>query len=258
MSYLFPDASTTELGVVQVGANINVDANSVISIEQSVANTANIKFGNITDSALTATRITFAGTGGLLTDSGNLTFNTASNTLSVTNITVTNNANIVNANVSGNLTLNGNSVITSVTPTAGAGISITSLVSSGPAASFTVNNTGVTKIVAGTNVTISPAGGTGNVTINSTSDGIFQTVGTAVAYTATATDEYIGVTANPTIVTLPTGITGKTYIVKNEGAGGVTTVTGTLGQLLDSSLTKTLGNNASMTVIFRAGAWRII
>jgi hypothetical protein len=253
MSYLFPNASTTELGVVQVGANINVDANSVISIPQSVATTANITFGNITDSALTAGRVTFAGTGGLLTDSGNLTFNTGSNTLSVTNVTVTNNANIL-----GNLTLNGNSVVTSVTPTAGNGISITSLVSGGPNASFTVNNTGVTKITAGNNITISPAGGTGNVTINSTSDGIFQTVGTAVAYTALATDEYIGVTANPTIVTLPTGITGKTYIIKNEGAGGGTTVTGTLGQLLDGSLTKNLGNNASISVIFRAGAWRII
>jgi len=253
MSYLFPNASTTELGVVQVGANINVDANSVISIPQSVATTANITFGNITDSALTAGRVTFSGAGGLLTDSGNLTFNTGSNTLSVTNVTVTNNANIL-----GNLTLNGNSVVTSVTPTAGNGISITSLVSGGPNASFTVNNTGVTKITAGNNITISPAGGTGNVTINSTSDGIFQTVGTAVAYTALATDEYIGVTANPTIVTLPTGITGKTYIIKNEGAGGGTTVTGTLGQLLDGSLTKNLGNNASISVIFRAGAWRII
>jgi hypothetical protein len=253
MSYLFPNASTTELGVVQVGANINVDANSVISIPQSVATTANITFGNITDSALTAGRVTFSGAGGLLTDSGNLTFNTGSNTLSVTNVTVTNNANVL-----GNLTLNGNSVVTSVTPTAGNGISITSLVSGGPNASFTVNNTGVTKITAGNNITISPAGGTGNVTINSTSDGIFQTVGTAVAYTALATDEYIGVTANPTIVTLPTGITGKTYIIKNEGAGGGTTVTGTLGQLLDGSLTKNLGNNASISVIFRAGAWRII
>jgi len=253
MSYLFPNASTTELGVVQVGANINVDANSVISIPQSVATTANITFGNITDSALTAGRVTFAGAGGLLTDSGNLTFNTGSNTLSVTNVTVTNNANIL-----GNLTLNGNSVVTSVTPTAGNGISITSLVSGGPNASFTVNNTGVTKITAGNNITISPAGGTGNVTINSTSDGIFQTVGTAVAYTALATDEYIGVTANPTVVTLPTGITGKTYIIKNEGAGGGTIVTGTLGQLLDGSLTKNLGNNASISVIFRAGAWHII
>jgi hypothetical protein len=50
---------------------------------------------------------------------------------------------------------------------------------------------------------------------------------------------------------------GKTYIIKNETTGS-TTVTGTLGQLLDASLTKTLGANASISVVFRAGAWRII
>jgi hypothetical protein len=246
MSYLFPDASTTELGVVQVGSNINVDANSIISIPQSVAITANVTFGNITDSALTAGRITFAGTSGILTDDGDLTYDSVGNTLT-----------LVNLNASGTLKLVGNSVVTSVTPTAGTGISLTSVTTSGPAAAFTVNNTGVTKIIAGTNVTISPAGGTGDVTITASSSPLINTVGTAVAYTATDTDEYIGVTANPTIVTLPTGIVGKTYIIKNETTGS-TTVTGTLGQLLDASLTKTLGANASITVVFRAGAWRII
>jgi hypothetical protein len=246
MSYLFPDASSTELGVVQIGANINVDANSIISIPQSVATSASVTFGNVTDSALTAGRITFAGIAGILTDDGDLTYNPTTNVLTAVNISA-----------SGALTLNGNGVVTSVTPTAGTGISLTSVTTSGPSAAFTVNNTGVTKIVAGTNVTISPGTGVGDVTINAASEGILQTVGTAVAYTATATDEYIGVTANPTIVTLPTGIVGKTYIIKNETTGS-TTVTGTLGQLLDASLTKTLGANASISVVFRAGAWRII
>jgi hypothetical protein len=246
MSYLFPDATATQLGVVQVGSNIDVDANSVISIPQSVAITASVTFGNVTDSALTAGRITFAGTAGILTDDGDLTYDPVTNTLSV-----------VNLNASGTLKLNGNSVVTSVTPTAGTGISLTSVTTSGPAAAFTVNNTGVTKIVAGTNVTISPAGGTGDVTITASSSPLITTVATAVAYTALATDEYIGVTANPTTVILPTGVTGKTYIIKNETTGS-TTVTGTLGQFLDSSLTKVLGANASITVVFRGTAWRII
>jgi hypothetical protein len=207
MSYLFPEGSTTERGVVEVGSNITV-LDGVISIPQSVATTADVIF----------------------------------KTVSATD----------------QLKLDGKSVVTTVTPTAGTGISLTAVTTSGPAAAFTVNNTGVTKIVAGTNITISPAGGTGDVTINAAAEGILQTVGTAIAYTALATDEYIGVTANPTIVTLPTGVVGKTYIVKNEGAGGSTTVTGTLGQLLDGSLTKSLNNNASLSVVFRAGAWRII
>jgi len=205
MSYLFPNATTTDLGVVQIGANINVDANSVISIPQSVATTATVTFGTV--------------------------------------------------NVTNTLTVNGASVVTSVTPTAGTGISITSLVSTGTATSFTVNNTGVTSIVAGTNISINTS--TGAVTITASSSPLVQTTGTAVAYLATASDEYIGVTANPTTVTLPTGVVGKTYIIKNETTGS-TTVTGTLGQLLDSSLTKTLGANASITVVFRAGAWRLI
>jgi hypothetical protein len=207
MSYLFPEESTTERGVAEVGSNITV-LDGVISIPQSVETTADVIF----------------------------------KTVSVTD----------------ELKLDGDSVVTTVTPTAGTGISLTAVTTSGPATAFTVNNTGVTKIVAGTNITISPNGGTGDVTINAAAEGILKTVGTAIAYTALATDEYIGVTANPTIVTLPTGVVGKTYIVKNEGAGGSTTVTGTLGQLLDGSLTKSLNNNASLSVVFRAGAWRII
>jgi hypothetical protein len=205
MSYLFPDATKTDLGVVQVGANIDVDANSVISIPQSVATTATVTFGTV--------------------------------------------------NVTNTLTLNGASVITSVTPAAGPGISITNLVSTGTATSFTVNNTGVTSIVAGTNISINTS--TGAVTVNAAAEGILQTIGTGTDYTATATDEYIGVTANPTTVTLPTGVTGKTYIVKNETTGN-TTVTGTGGQLLDNTLTKSLGTRASISLVFRAGAWRII
>lgn len=246
MSFLFPNGSTTELGVLQVGSNIDVDGDSVISIPQSVATTASVTFGNVTDSALTAGRITFAGTAGLLTDDGDLTYDPTTDTLSV-----------VNVSVSGTLELNGDSVVTSVTPTAGPGISLTAVTTSGPAAAFTINNTGVTSIIAGTNITISPGTGVGDVTISASSEGILQTVGTAVNYTALATDEYIGVTTNPTTVTLPTGIVGKTYIIKNETTG-TTTVTGTLGQLLDTTATKSLGTNASISVVFRAGAWRII
>lgn len=244
MSYLFPLGTDSDLGVVQVGANIDVDANSVISIPQSVATTASITFANVTDSALTDGRVTFAGPSGILTDDADFTFNTTTNTLVVANV------NVVNT-----LTLNGASVITSVTPTAGPGISLTSVTTSGPAAAFTVNNIGVTSIVAGTNITISTS--TGAVTINAAAEGILQTIGTGTAYTALAIDEYIGVTANPTTVTLPTGIVGKTYIIKNETTGN-TTVTGTGGQLLDTTVTKSLGARASISVVFRAGAWRII
>lgn len=204
MSYLFPLGDTANIGVLQVGSNITVDANSIISIPQSVATTAAVTFDTI--NATTA------------------------------------------------LKLNGNTVVTGVTPTAGTGISVTSLTSTGPASSFTINNTGVTSLIAGTNVTLS--GSTGAVTISVQEPGIETTTSTATAYTASATDGYIGVTANPTTVTLPTGVTGKVYIIKNEGSG-TTTVTGTGSDKIDGSNNKTLSANASMTVIFRAG-WRVI
>jgi hypothetical protein len=205
MSYLFPFGSTTEQGVLEVGSNINVDINGVISIPQSVATTASVTFDTV--------------------------------------------------NATSALKLNGNTVVTGVTPTAGTGISITSLTSTGPSSSFTINNTGVTSLTAGTNVTLS--GTTGAVTISVQEPGIETTTSTAVAYTATATDGYIGVTANPTIVTLPLGVTGKVYIIKNEAASGITTVIGTGVDKIDGSTSKTLNSNASMTVIFRAG-WRVI
>jgi hypothetical protein len=205
MSYLFPFGSTTEQGVLEVGSNINVDINGVISIPQSVATTASVTFDTV--------------------------------------------------NATSALKLNGNTVVTGVTPTAGTGISITSLTSTGPSSSFTINNTGVTSLTAGTNVTLS--GSTGAVTISVQEPGIETTTSTAVAYTATATDGYIGVTANPTIVTLPPGVTGKVYIIKNEAASGNTTVIGTGVEKIDGSTSKSLNSNASMTVIFRAG-WRVI
>jgi hypothetical protein len=205
MSYLFPQGDSGQLGVLQVGANINVDGNSIISIPQSVASNANVTFDTI--------------------------------------------------NATTSLKLNGNSIVSNVTPTAGNGISVTSLTSTGPNVSFTINNTGVTNLVAGTNITLS--GSTGNVTISAQEPGIETTTSTAVAYIASASDGYIGVTANPTIVTLPLGTTGKVYTIKNEASSGTTTVIATGIEKIDGSNSKSLSSNASLTVVFRSG-WRII
>jgi hypothetical protein len=56
-------------------------------------------FTNVTDSGLTSGRVTFASTAGLLSDSSSLTFDSGSNTLTVTNLSVTGTAT-VNATVS--------------------------------------------------------------------------------------------------------------------------------------------------------------
>jgi hypothetical protein len=247
MSYLFPLGDTATIGLLQVGSNISVDANSVISIPQNLASNANVTFGNITDSALTSGRITFAGTSGILSDSGNLIFNTTSNTLSVTN-----------ANVSGNLNLNGNSVITKITPSAGNGVSIGNLVSNGPNASFTVTNTGVLNLTAGTGINVSAS--TGNITISSTGTSIINTTGPIINYTITASDEFVGVGGiTPTTVTLPAGITGTLYYIKNEKTNSSKVTVACTGiDTIDGANTKDLSQNASITVVFHNLVWRIV
>jgi hypothetical protein len=232
MSYLFPEGSTTERGVVEVGSNINV-LDGVISIPQSVDPSADITFENITANS----NVNVAG-----------------------NVTVIGNIDALSGSISGfNLFDNTNRVITSVTPSSGDGISITSLTSDGPSASFTVNNTGVLSLTAGTGITLS--GSTGNITVSAKGADLLNTIGVTSNYTATATDEYIGVNSTSLVtVTLPTGVTGRQYIIKEErGAGtGKVNVQGTGAETIDGSPFKQLTANASLSVVFRAGAWRII
>jgi hypothetical protein len=54
---------------------------------------------------------------------------------------------------------NSNRVITTVTPTSGLGISVTNTQTIGPAASFTINNTGVLSLTAGTDTAVSVSAG---------------------------------------------------------------------------------------------------
>ena len=225
MSYLFPEGSTTERGVVEVGSNINV-LDGIISIPQSVDPTANVTFNDVNAD-------------------GNV--NIAGDTTSLGDISAV------------RLFDNSNRVVTTVTPLSGAGISISSLTGTGPNAGFTINNTGVVSLIAGSGVTLS--GSTGNITVSATGADILNTVGVTSNYTATATDEYIGVNStNLVTVTLPAGITGRQYTIKEErGSGtGKVNVQGTALETIDGSPFKQLTANASLTVVFRAGQWRII
>lgn len=256
MSYLFPLGTTAELGVLQVGSNIDISADSVISIPQNVATTASPTFASltattllkapaITDSSLTSGRITFAGTGGLLIDDAELTYNPVTNRLFIPNIDVSN-----------SLMLNGSSVISSVTPTAGDGISLSSVTTGGPASAFTIHNTGVLSLTAGTGITLS--GSTGNITVSASGASVVNTKGVSANYTILPTDNYIGATTGSITLTLPFGSTGQTFVLKNEGGSGAVTVAATAPDTIDGSPTKNMNSNASITVVFRAGAWRVI
>lgn len=75
-------------------------------------------------------------------------------------------------------------------------------------------------------------------------------------YTALLTDYYIGATKKSITITLPAGVVGKVYVVKNQSDGNIT-VKGT-GQNLDESGDKTLGGNASLIVVFDGTRWNLV
>jgi len=82
-------------------------------------------------------------------------------------------------------------------------------------------------------------------------------------YTALPTDYFLCVlTVGPVTITLPTGILGTVYIIKDCGGLAATnpiTVQGTGGQLIDGSATATINTNfGSITVLFDGTEWNIV
>jgi hypothetical protein len=158
------------------------------------------------------------------------------------------------------LTLAGESVITSINPVAGPGISVTSVDTIGPDASFIVNNTGVLSLTAGPGISLSA--GTGNITISSYGADLINVFGTTTNYNAKVTDEYIGVSSSSSVtITLPLGVDGQVYTIKDEYGrdGGKITVQPQSGQTIDGKSTYVITNDyQSINVVFRAGKWWII
>jgi hypothetical protein len=78
---------------------------------------------------------------------------------------------------------------------------------------------------------------------------------TAVSYTALITDYYIGATKKDIVITLPFGVAGKVYVIKNQVSGDIK-VQGV--ENIDTSSSKTLGTNDSLTVVFDGSRWNVI
>jgi hypothetical protein len=171
-----------------------------------------------------------------------------------------------NANVTFNsgsfddLYANGNLVVTEVTPTSGNGIQISNLQSSGYYASFTVTNTGVLSLTAGPGILISSS--TGDIVISATGADLIQVYGTTTSYTATLEDEYIGVySASAVTITLPQGVDGRVYYIKDEyGQGsGKITIHPYTNELIDGKPSYVISvPNQCASMVFRAGSWRLI
>ena len=116
----------------------------------------------------------------------------------------------------------------------------------------TTTNLGVVQI--GSGLSITPAG-----ILSATNSGtdIINVTLTAVNYTALLTDYYIGATKKDIEITLPLGVVGKVYVIKNQVSGNIK-VKGTSGQKLDTASSKTLGSESAIICVFDGTRWNII
>ena len=132
---------------------------------------------------------------------------------------------------------NSNRVITTVVPSVGSGISVTNTQTIGPAASFTINNTGVLSLTGGTDTSVSVS--TGNITVWNTAT--LQTVTGRGATTPSA----ISIT-NSTSATSTNS--GALQVVGGVGIGGAVYAGGVIysnGALVWT--TATLTDNGQLT-----------
>lgn len=118
----------------------------------------------------------------------------------------------------------------------------------------TTTSLGVVQVGSGLSITpagiLSATGGSGAP--------IFNVYLTAVNYTALQTDCYIGATNKDITITLPLGVVGKLYVVKNQAPNGSIKVQGSLGQKLDDSSSKTLGEDGVLLALFDGTRWNLI
>ena len=100
------------------------------------------------------------------------------------------------------------------------------------------------------------------ITVSATGADFINVYGTTTNYTATIDDEYIGVySASAVTITLPNGIAGRVYTIKDEyGQGsGKITISPQVGEQIDGKPTYVIGVPfQSVSVVFRAGSWRLI
>ncbi len=160
----------------------------------------------------------------------------------------------------GQVKIDGKDTVTSVTPTAGIGISITDIVSIGNTVGFAVSNTGVLSVIAGSGISVSSS--TGFITISASGADLISTIGVTGSYTATANDEYIGVfSASAVTISLPAGITGRVYTIKDEygqGSGKITIQPSGVEKIDNANNYIISVPYQAISVVFRGGQWRII
>lgn len=80
---------------------------------------------------------------------------------------------------------------------------------------------------------------------------------TDFSYSITAADSYVGATSNNITITLPAGLLGRVYYVKNQSGGNIK-VQGSGGETIDGAAFQTLGSNSGFMVVFDGSRWNIL
>jgi hypothetical protein len=100
------------------------------------------------------------------------------------------------------------------------------------------------------------------IMISATGADLINVYGTTTSYEATKDDEYIGVwSASAVTITLPTGIDGRVYTIKDEygQGGGKITIQPKTGTLIDNKNNYVIGVPfQSVSIVYRANKWWII
>jgi hypothetical protein len=117
----------------------------------------------------------------------------------------------------------------------------------------TTTSLGVVQVGSGLSIT---PGGVLSATGGSSSNFINVTL-TPVSYSVTADDSYVGATNNNITITLPLGLVGRVYYIKNQSSGNIK-VQGSGSQTIDGSAFQTLGSNSGFMVVFDGSRWNIL
>lgn len=117
------------------------------------------------------------------------------------------------------------------------------------------------EIISGAGITIEYD--TDFIMVSATGADLIHVYGTNTNYTATASDEYIGVSSSSSVtITLPANVSeGRVYIIKDEygqGSGKITLQPPT-GTLIDKKPNYVISvPNQSVQVVYRSNGWWII
>jgi hypothetical protein len=118
----------------------------------------------------------------------------------------------------------------------------------------------VPDLEAGAGITITEVGST--ITISATGADLINVYGTTTSYTATLENEYIGVkSVSAVTITLPEGIDGRVYYIKDEyGQGsGKITIQPQSGESIDNKANYVISvPYQCVACVFRAGKWWIL